>query len=98
MILQVPYGRAFVYTYDAQGAILAEREVTSSRGKWVMPDCRLGVTMQADNVDISFGYYVSTLDVYSEYRSMTFNGEHFGSTLPKHELQQGAFVSLSYNF
>ena len=98
VILQVPYGRANVYTYDAQGVIMAEREVTSSCGKWVMPDCRLGVTMQADNVDISFGYYVSALDVYSEYRSMTFNGERFGNTLPKHDLQQGAFVSLSYNF
>lgn len=98
VVLQVPYGRAYVYTYDARGTIIAESEVTSSSGKWAMPDCRLGVTMQADNFDISFGYYVSTLDVYSEYRSMTFNGERFDNTLPKHKLQQGAFVSLSYNF
>lgn len=98
VILQVPYGQAYVSTYDALGRFVAEREITSSRGKWAMPDCRLGVTLQADNFDISFGYYVSTLDVYGEYRNMRFNGERFDRTLPKHKLQHGAFMSLSYNF
>lgn len=64
VILQVPYGRAYVCTYDASGSLSAEIEVSSSSGKWAMPDCRLGVTLQADNFDISFGYYVSALDVY----------------------------------
>ncbi|MGM9803191.1 MAG: hypothetical protein ACI308_03345 [Muribaculaceae bacterium] len=98
VVLQVPYGRAYVITYDAQDRYVDECEVTSSHGKWAMPDCRLGVTAQAQKCSFSIGYYVSTLDIYSEYRSMSFNGERFDWTLPKHKMQQGFFVSASYNF
>ncbi|MGN0213720.1 MAG: hypothetical protein ACI4AH_02795 [Muribaculaceae bacterium] len=98
VIMQIPYGRAYVSTYDAQDRFVDECVVTSSHGKWAMPDCRLGVTVQADNCNLSVGYYVSTLDIYSTYRNMRFNGEHFDWTLPKHKLQQGLFVSISYNF
>lgn len=74
------------------------RFISSSKGQWGAIDCRMGVYLNVEHVDITLGWFLSGHDIYSYRRNLEYAGEKFNQFYPKKQLWQGAFLTLSYTF
>ncbi len=97
VMLNVPYQRVCIaltehwphtdYTY-----------VSTSRGQWFAVELRAGLNVDIELCSISFGYLLSNLDIYSQYRQLSYNGVSFRDAYPVRGRMQGAFLSVAFNF
>ena len=72
--------------------------ISTTKGQWLAFDLRLGVSLDVGPCGISAGYMMSNLDVYSQYRHLSYKGISFKDFYPRKSFMQGAYISLSYNF
>lgn len=97
VMLNIPYRRVCIaltphwphedYTY-----------VSTNRGQWFAAEVRAGVNVDIELCSISFGYILSNLDIYSQYRHLSYDGISFRDFYPVKPLMQGAFLSVAFNF
>ena len=71
--------------------------ISTSKGQWLAFDLRIGVSLDVGPCGISAGYMMSNLDVYSQYRHLSYKGVSFKDFYPRKSFMQGAYISLSYN-
>ncbi len=72
--------------------------ISTNKGQWLALDLRIGVSLDVGPCGISAGYMMSNLDVYSQYRHLSYNRISFEKFYPKKPFMQGVFMSCSYNF
>ncbi|MBD5346603.1 MAG: hypothetical protein HDR92_05680 [Bacteroides sp.] len=72
--------------------------VSTSRGQWFAAEVRAGVNVDIELCSISFGYILSNLDIYSQYRHLSYDGISFRDFYPVKPCMQGAFLSVAFNF
>lgn len=72
--------------------------ISTNKGQWFAIDVRLGINMDIGPCGFSAGYMMSNLDIYSQYRHLSYNCTTFEKFYPKKPFMQGAYLTLSYNF
>ena len=72
--------------------------ISTNKGQWFALDLRIGVSLDVGPCGISAGYMMSNLDVYSQYRHLSYNRISFEKFYPNKPFMQGAYISCSYNF
>ena len=96
-MLNVPYQRVcieitrnlFPVDYDY---------VSTTAGQWLAVELRLGVVMDIGPCGFSAGYMMSNLDIYSQYRHLSYDGVSFDRFYDSKPFMQGAYLTFSYNF
>ena len=82
--------------HGAVGQTVDYRRFLNKGLKWFYWNARISVNFAIDRIVIGAGYYISNLDYYSGRRNVTLaNGHRF--LVPKKELSQSVFLSLSYS-
>ena len=95
--LNVPYQRVCIE--KTVNAFPTDHQyISTNKGQWFAVELRLGISAEIGPCGISFGYMISNLDIYSQYRQLSYNGISFEKFYPTKPCMQGAFISLSYNF
>lgn len=97
VMLNIPYCRVGI----ANTTYWPETEydyVSTTKGQWFAFDMRLGVGLDIEGCSVSLGYVISNLDIYSQYRHLSYQGISFRDFYPKKSITHGAFLSLSYRF
>lgn len=97
IMLNIPYQRVCIESTPNWPAIEYDYISTSS-GQWLALDLRIGVSLDVGPCGISGGYMMSNLDVYSQYRHLSYRGISFKDFYPEKSFMQGAYLSLSYKF
>ena len=97
VMLNVPYQRVCIE--KTQNPIRTDFDyISTNKGQWFAIDVRLGINMDIGPCGFSAGYMISNLDIYSQYRHLSYNGTSFEKFYPKKSFMQGAYLMLSYNF
>lgn len=97
VMLNVPYQRVCVNATPEWPRIDYDY-ISTHRGQWLAFDLRLGISLDVEDCGISVGYMMSDLDVYSQYRHLSYKGTSFRTFYPRKPFMQGGYISLSYNF
>lgn len=97
IMLNIPYQRVCIEKTQ-NWSIIDYEYISTTKGQWLALDLRIGVSLDVGPCGISAGYMMSNLDVYSQYRHLTYNGVSFDKFYPKKPFMQGAYLSCSYNF
>ena len=97
VMLNIPYQRVCIERTQNWPCIDYEY-ISTNKGQWLALDLRIGVSLDVGPCGISAGYMMSNLDVYSQYRHLSYNGISFEKFYPKKLFMQGAYISCSYNF
>lgn len=74
------------------------KHVSTTNGQWFALDLRLGVFLNVGSCGFCAGYMMSNLDVYSQYRHLSYKGISFKEFYPRKSFMQGAYLSASYYF
>lgn len=97
VMLNIPYQRVCIEKRN--GLIVTDYDyVSTNKGQWLAVDIHLGINADIGPCGFSLGYMMSNLDIYSQYRHLSYNGVSFSKFYPKHHFMQGAYLTLSYNF
>ncbi len=96
VMLNIPYQRVCIESTPNWPAIEYDY-ISTTKGQWLAFDLRLGVSLDVGPCGISAGYMMSNLDVYSQYRHLSYKGISFKDFYPRKSFMQGAYISLSYN-
>ena len=97
LLMNIPYKRICineVHNYT----VTSFHYVSTTRGQWLTLEVRAGVYVNFGPVGFSAGYMLSNLDIYSQYRHLTYNGVSFKRFYPKKSLMQGAYLTATYYF
>ncbi|MCM1483618.1 MAG: hypothetical protein NC043_04720 [Muribaculaceae bacterium] len=97
VMMNVPYTRVSIRQYTTWPNY-EPKSVSTSKGQWCAVDVRAGVYANVGPCGISAGYMMSNLDVYSQYRHLSYNGIPFSEFYPQKSFMQGAYLTLSYYF
>lgn len=95
--MSIPYRRVCIES-TPNWPVIDYDYVSTSKGQWLALDLRLGVSLDVGPCGISAGYMMSNLDVYSQYRHLSYKGISFKDFYPRKSFMQGGYLSLSYNF
>lgn len=71
---------------------------STCKGQWIAFDLRLGVSLEIESCGLSAGYMMSNLDIFSQYRHLSFRGVSFRDFYTAKPFMQGAYLSLYYRF
>lgn len=97
IMLNIPYASAHIRQYT-NWPNYDLRKISTSKGQWLAADLRLGVYANFGPLGFSAGYLISNLDVYSQYRHLSYKGISFDKYYPKKSFMQGAYLTASYYF
>ncbi len=97
VMLNVPYSHVNIRQYRGWPNF-EYKSVSTTKGQWFAMDLRLGIYANIGPLGISAGYMMSNLDVYSQYRHLSYKGISFKEFYPKKSFMQGAYLILSYYF
>ncbi len=97
IMLQIPYQSVGI-DYTTDGHKTKYTTVSTSKGQWCALDVRLGINVDVGPCGFSAGYVMSNLDIYSQYRHLSYRGESFRRFYPSKPFMKGAYLTLSYNF
>lgn len=97
VMLNIPYQKVWIESYPNR-RVVEHDYVSTTKGQWLAIDLRVGVSLDMEPCGISAGYMISNLDVYSQYRHLSYKGTSFKDFYPSKPLMQGAYLSLSYSF
>lgn len=97
LMVNIPYQRVCID--NTRDWPLTEYEYTStSSGQWLAGELRVGLYADWGPCGFSLGYIVNNLDIYSQYRHLSYRGVAFSEFYPEKPLMHGVCASLSYNF
>lgn len=96
-MMNVPYKRVCI-RQDLRWPESEYRYVGTGKGQWFAPDIRLGVCANIGPCGITAGYVISDLDVYSQFRHLSYRGQSFADFYPHKSSMRGAYLTLSYYF
>ena len=97
LMLNIPYQRVCIEN-TSNWPYIDYDYISTNKGQWIAIDLRIGVSLDIGPIGINAGYMMSNLDVYSQYRHLSYNGNSFKKFYPKKPFMQGAYISCSYNF
>ncbi len=98
LIVNVPYQRVCINRCVHWPMTWHSEYVSTTRGQWLATDIRLGLCLEIGRGAISAGYMMSNLDIYSQYRHLSYNGIPFSKFYPTKSFMQGAYMTISVNF
>lgn len=97
ILLNIPYTKVCIEkTHNLQ--VIDYDYISTNKGQWLALDIHLGINVDIGPCGVSVGYLMSNLDVYSQFRNLTYNGVSFKDFYPKKSFMQGAYLTFSYNF
>lgn len=96
-MMNVPYEKVCI-RQDLQWPECEFHYVSTGKGQWFAPDIRLGVCVNVGPCGFMAGYLISDLDVYSQFRHLSYRGQSFRDFYPRKSSMRGGFLSLSYYF
>lgn len=97
IMLNIPYQRVCIE--KTTGLVVTDYDyISTNKGQWFAMDIHLGINADIGPCGFSVGYLMSNLDIYSQYRHLSYNGISFSRFYSKHTFMQGAYLTLSYNF
>lgn len=96
-MLNIPYQRVCIETTENWPAKDYDY-ISTTRGQWLAMDLRLGINANVGPCGISAGYMMSNLDIFSQYRHLSYRGISFREFYHSKPFMQGAYLTLSYNF
>lgn len=70
------------------------KDISTNRGQWLAGALRLGINLDIGEGNISLGYMMSNLDVYSQYRQLNYNGTSFRDFYPVKNFMWGLYLTL----
>ncbi len=97
VVLNIPYQRVCIESTRDFPRVEYEY-VSTSKGQWFAVELRLGICMEVGPCQFSAGYLMSNLDIYSQYRHLSYNGVSFSEFYPRKPFMQGAYLTMSYSF
>lgn len=97
IMLNIPYQRINIRQY-INCPDYDYKYVSTSKGQWFAIDLRVGIFVNFGPCGFSAGYIMSNLDVYSQYRQLSYKGTSFSKYYPKKSFMQGAYLTASYYF
>lgn len=97
VMMNLPYQSVWISCYTQWPAYESKR-VSTSKGQWFAVDLRCGIYANIGPCGVSAGYFMSNLDVYSQYRHLSYNGTPFSRFYPTKSFMQGGYITLSYYF
>ena len=101
VMLNIPYQRVCIESRH-NGSATEYDYISTTKGQWLASDLRVGVSvsvsLDSDQFGVSAGYMMSNLDVYSQYRHLSYKGVSFEKFYSRKPFMQGAYISLSYSF
>ncbi|MBJ2184470.1 MAG: hypothetical protein JFR38_08205 [Muribaculaceae bacterium] len=97
LMMGIPYKRVCINRIQ-NWTVSGYDYISTGKGQWLSFDLRAGVYANAGPCGFSIGYMMSNLDVYSQYRKLSYDGHTFGEFYPKRPFMQGAYLALSYYF
>lgn len=97
VMMNVPYTRVWIRR-TTDWPEFDYKKVSTSKGQWCAFDLRAGLFANIGPCGVAAGYLMSNLDVYSQYRHLSYDGTSFSKFYPKKSFLQGAFLTLSYYF
>ncbi len=92
IMFNIPYLSVLIKDYN--GGEEKYNSVSTTRGRWIAPELKIGLGVDIGPIGIWCGYLISDLDIFSAYRHLSYNGISFKQFYPRKELMQGAFISL----
>lgn len=101
LMMNIPYASATIDVLAFEGNVghVAEyKTVRTHHGDWAAFDCRFGLSIGQDNASILIGYQLSTLDIYSLHRNLSYQGQSFGQFYPDKKLQHSFVIEINYVF
>lgn len=97
-MMNIPYCNVSIYLLNNYGIENDVRNTSTNKGKWYAFDCKIGFSLNLDNISISTGYQYSTLDVFSMRRELIYDNKRFDDFYPKKSNLHGGFFSISVYF
>lgn len=97
-MMNIPYCNVPIYLLNEHGIEKDVRNISTNKGQWYAFDCKIGFSLNFDNIDISSGYQYSTLDVFAMRRNLTYDNKRFDEFYPERKSLHGGFLSISYYF
>lgn len=97
IMLNIPY-QAVTIRQSTQWPDYDYKHISTNNGQWFAADLRAGIYANIGPCGFSAGYVMSNLDVYSQYRSLAYNGISFSKFYPEKRFMHGAYLTLSYYF
>lgn len=97
-MMNIPYCNVSIHLLDKYGIERDVRNISTNKGKWYAFDCKIGFSLNFDNISISSGYQYSTLDVFSMRRELVYDNKRFNDFYPKKKNLHGGFFSISFYF
>lgn len=97
IMLNVPYQRVCI-EHTANWPRTHYDYVGTTKGQWLAAELRAGISLDMGPFGISAGYLISNLDIFSQYRHLSYRGQSFSDFYPSKPLMQGAFLAATYRF
>lgn len=97
LMLNVPYQRVCIEQVT-DWPIVEYHYVSTSNGQWLATELRAGISADIGPFGITAGYMMSSLDIYSQYRRLSYNGTSFRQYYPRKPFMQGAYLTLYCHF
>lgn len=95
LLLNIPYQSVCIERYHYFDTDYDH--ISTTKGQWSAFELRVGLTLDIGPLGIALGYTRSNLDIYSQYRHLSYRGISFRDFYPSKPTMQGAFITLSYN-
>ena len=97
IMLNIPYQRVCIES-TPDWPVIEYDYISTNKGQWLAYEVRAGISLGIGPCGLSAGYTISNLDIYSQYRHLTYKGTPFTDFYPRKPLMQGAYISLAYTF
>lgn len=94
VLLTIPYTTVSIRQYN-HWPMWDLAHASTKRGQWFAPDIHLGLYLDIGPASISFGYFWSNFDIYSQFRHLSYKGVSFSEFYPSKPSMHGAFISIS---
>lgn len=96
VMLNIPYQRVCIES-TTDWPKTDYHYISTGKGQWFAVDLRIGICATIGPCEVSVGYMMSNLDIYSQYRHLSYQGTSFKDFYPTKSFMQGAYLTLSYN-
>lgn len=97
LMMNIPYTKVWI-RQNTNWPEYESNSVSTCKGQWLGLDIKLGIYVNFGPLGFSAGYMMSNLDVYSQYRHLSYRGVSFEGFYPKKSFMQGAYLTASYYF
>ena len=96
LLLQIPRENVHVELVNAYTQEHSMKSISTSKGKWCFFDVKAMLRFSFDNEALSLGYSFSNLDIYTNYRYLSFGGVSFSEFYPKAKPTHTIFLRYSH--